>query len=165
VPARNWLGSLTLFSRWEENVIDWIRSSPAEKWRTANIRDLRTDGMEIGLERSLGEKARIGTRYSRFSVDPGAIHYTSKYVLDYARDTWSTSVAFPLPLSFEYQQSLLYKRRADGRDYWILDGRLERHFQRLTASVEFTNLLNTAYQEVLGANMPGRWFVISLRTR
>jgi outer membrane receptor protein involved in Fe transport len=46
-----------------------------------------------------------------------------------------------------------------------MDGRLERDFYRFTAAVDFTNLFNSRYQEVLGVDMPGRWFVLSLRTR
>ncbi len=165
VPAKNWLGSLTLFSRQERNVIDWIRPSPAEKWRTANLRKLRTEGVEIGLERSLGSQAHLATRYSRISTDAGLISFTSKYVLDYARDSWSASASFPIPFALAYGQTLSYKRRVDGRSYWLLDGRLERRFRQFIAAAGFTNLLDSRYQEIVGVDMPGRWFAVSLRTR
>ena len=165
IPAENWLMSATVFSRREQNVIDWIRSSAAEKWRTANIRRLRTSGAEIGLERSFGSRAGIAARYSRISTSAGSIDYTSKYVLDYARDSWSASTFFPIPLSLVYRQTLSYKRRADGRDYVVLDGGLEHRFPKFTAAIEFTNLLNSRYQEVSGVDMPGRWMVLTLRTR
>ena len=165
VPAKDWLGTFTLFSRQEKNVIDWIRYSTTEKWRTANIRELHTVGAEIGLEHSLGSRARIAARYSRISIDPGQIDYTSKYVLDYARDSWSASAFFPMRFAFEYKQTASYKRRADGRSYWVLDGRLERHFHKFTAAFDLTNMLNSEYQEVLGVDMPGRWFALTIRTR
>ncbi len=165
IPARNWLGSITVFSRQEQNVIDWIRATAADKWRTSNIRELHTSGIELGLERSLGSQARLATRYSRISTDAGKIDYTSKYVLDYARDSWTVSAAFSMPFALEYQQSLRYKRRVDGRSYWLLDGRLAHHFRRFTAAVDFTNLLNSRYQEIIGVDMPGRWFTVSLLTR
>lgn len=165
VPARNWMASVTVFARRESNVIDWIRETAAQKWRSSNLRRLRTAGIEIGLEHSLGETAGFSARYSRISANAGSVGFISKYVLDYARDSWSASTYFPIPLSFLYRQTLNYKRRADGRDYCILDSRLERHIGRFTASVDFTNLLNSRYQEVSGVNMPGRWFVVTLRTR
>ena len=126
---------LTLYSRQERNVIDWIRTSAGEKWRTANIRQLLTSGAEISLEHSLGSRARIAARYSRISIDAGNFDFTSKYVLDYARDSWSASASFPMPFAFAYQQTASYKRRADGRSYWLLDGRLERHFRKFTAAI------------------------------
>jgi outer membrane receptor protein involved in Fe transport len=59
----------------------------------------------------------------------------------------------------EYQQTLRYKRRVDGRSYWLLDGGLKRRFLRFTAAVDFTNLFDSRYREVIGVDMPGRWFV------
>jgi outer membrane cobalamin receptor len=165
IPAKEWLGFLTVFSRSDRNVIDWVRASAAEKWRTANIRELHATGVEIGIEHSLGPQARISAKYSRILLDPGEIDFRSKYVLDYARDSWAASTSFPMPFALGYQQTFNYKRRADGRSYWLLDGRLERHFRRFTVGVDFTNLLDIRYQEVIGVDMPGRWFAVSLRTR
>jgi len=165
IPAKNWLGSITVFSRNEQNVIDWIRSTGTDRWRASNIRELHTSGVELGLERSLGSQARLAARYSRISTDAGKIDYTSKYVLDYARDSWTASAAFQIPFALEYQQSLSYKRRVDGRSYWLMDGRLAHHFRKFTAAVDFTNLLNSRYQEIIGVDMPGRWFTVSLLTR
>jgi outer membrane cobalamin receptor len=165
IPAKNWLGSLTLFSRQERNVIDWIRTSAKEKWQASNIRKLHTSGAEISLERSLGSGTRIGVRYSRISIDAGKVDYISKYVLDYARESWSASASVPIPLALKYQQTLSYKRRANGRSYWLLDGRIERPFRHFTAAFDFSNLLNSRYQEVIDVDMPGRWFTVSIRTR
>jgi iron complex outermembrane receptor protein len=165
IPAKNWLGSVTVFARRERNAIDWVRATTAEKWQTVNIRDIRTSGVEVDLEHSLGPNAGMAARYRRISVDAGTVDYISKYVLDYARDSWSASVFFPMPLSLAYRQTLNYKRRSQGKDYWLLDGRLERPFGRVVAGVDFTNLFNSQYQEVAGVDMPGRWIIFTLQTR
>ncbi|NLV30418.1 MAG: TonB-dependent receptor [Acidobacteria bacterium] len=165
IPAADWLGSLTLFSRRETDVIDWVRSTPGEKWRTANIRRLRTGGIEIGLRHALGPHAGLETRYSLIVSDAGSVDYVSKYVLDYARHGWVSAAHFPLPLGLRSRQSLGYKRRADGRGYWILDGAVERVFPHFILGVEGTNLLDNAYQEIRGVDMPGRWLGISVRPR
>jgi outer membrane cobalamin receptor len=165
IPAKSWLGSLTLFSRQERNVIDWVRKSTKEKWQATNIRSLHTTGAEISLERSFRSDTRIGARYSRISIDAGKVDYISKYVLDYARESWSASASVPFPLALKYQQTLSYKRRADGRSYWLLDGRIERPCYHFVASLDFSNLLNSRYQEVIGVDMPGRWFTLTIRTK
>jgi outer membrane cobalamin receptor len=165
IPSRNWLASLTLFDRRERNVIDWIRASASEKWRTANIQKLHTAGLDLGLERSLGSHARLSAHYSYISTDAKSPGFYSKYVLDFARHSGAVSTGFPLPLKMKYQQTLNYKRRANGRDYWLLDNRLERSFPKFAIAADFTNLLNSRYQDVIGVDMPGRWFVVSLRTR
>jgi outer membrane cobalamin receptor len=165
VLANNWMGTITVFSRHESNAIDWIRQSTAEKWQTSNIRKLHAAGIELGIEHSFNSNAGFSARYSRNSADAGHIDYISKYVLDYARDSWSASAYFRMPLALAYRQTMSYKIRADGRSYCLLDNRLERQFQRLVAAVDFSNLLNSQYEEVKGVTMPGRWFVLSLRTR
>jgi len=165
IPANNWMGFLNYFSRRESNVIDWIRSSPEEKWRTFNIRKIRASGVEVGIERSLGTKARVATQYSRISMNAGSFDYQSKYVLDYARDNWTTTASIPIHFGLEYQQTLRYKRRIDGRSYWLLDARLESHFRKFVVAVDCTNLLNSQYQEIVGVDMPGRWFTVTMRTK
>lgn len=165
IPAKSWLSSFTFFSRNERNVIDWIRLPGAAKWQTANIRKLHTDGFEISLERPLGLQSRVETHYSYISTDAGVVNYESKYALDYARHTWASSAHFPLFFSLKYQQTLSYKKRLDGRSYWVLNSGLERPFHKFVAAINFTNLLNNTYEEVRGVVMPGRWFVVTLRTR
>ncbi|MGH9308808.1 MAG: TonB-dependent receptor plug domain-containing protein, partial [Vicinamibacterales bacterium] len=49
--AGGWTGGVTPFLRREHDVIDWIRSNPLEPWRTANIRDVRTHGVELTVAR------------------------------------------------------------------------------------------------------------------
>ncbi len=165
IPAKNWIASLTLFSRHERNVIDWIRSSALEKWHTSNIRRVATRGIEIGTERALSTAAGVAANYSHISMDAGRVDYASKYVLDYVRHSWSAAAHFPMPLGLRCQYRLVYKKRAGGRNYWLLDARLERDFPHFTAVLDFTNLLNSRYQEVSGVDMPGRWFVFTVRTR
>jgi vitamin B12 transporter len=165
IPAKNWLGSITLFSRREQNIIDWIRDSAQDKWRTSNIRKLRTVGAELSLERAVNSRLRLTVRSSIISINAGQVDYISKYVLDYARDSWSATASFRMPLAMEYHQTINYKKRANGRDYWVLDGRLGRRFYRFAAAIEYTNLLDRRYQEISGVDMPGRWFAFSLSTR
>jgi iron complex outermembrane receptor protein len=165
IPADNWLGTITAFTGRERNVIDWIRSSAFEKWRTSNIRKLRRAGFELSLERSFSSKTRLAARYTYISTNADSIDYISKYVLDYARHSWSASASVALPFEIGYKQTLSYRRRSDGRSYWLLDGCLEKRFYGFIAGLDFKNLLDTQYQEIRGVDMPGRWFVVSLRTR
>jgi len=165
VPARGWIASLAVFRRHERNVIDWVRNSPGEKWRTANLRRIKTSGLELGAEREIKQHGRISINYSFISIDAGRVDYSSKYVLDYARHCGSVAASFSLPLALRYQQRLIYKMRSGGRSYWLVDGRLERDFGRFTAAIDGTNLLNTHYQEVVGVDMPGRWLALSVRAR
>lgn len=163
IPRSGWLGSMTLFERRASNVIDWIRSSALEKWRSSNIRSIEAGGLELGLQRSFLSDASFGLHYSYLQNDAGQVDFISQYALDYARHSYGASALVPLPFSLAFNQTASYRRRADGRSYWILDGRLSRRFGFLSADLDITNMLNSRYQEVLGVNMPGRWITLSLR--
>ncbi|MEJ2108778.1 MAG: TonB-dependent receptor [Acidobacteriota bacterium] len=161
-PANNCTGSLIVFVRKEKNVIDWIRESDSERWRTSNIRKLRTLGFELSLERSFGSTVKASGQYSYISSKADSVNYISKYVLDYARHSFALSAAVDLPLGMQFMQTATYRRRSDGRSYWLLDGNLRKRFYKFTAGIEYTNLLDSEYQEIRGVDMPGRWFIASL---
>jgi len=162
-PHNNWMGSATLFSRRERDVIDWVRRSPAEKWKTANIREFHVQGAELTLNRSFASGAHwLRAHYTFIAGDPGPIDYQSKYVLDYARHSWAASATASLPHSLGCSLKMGYRRHADGRSYRVLDGRLARKFGEVELSLDGSNLLNAGYQEVTGVDMPGRWLSMRL---
>jgi len=163
LPSPKWVAKFTAFSRWEESAIDWIRDAPGQRWRTANIRDLQTDGFELGLQRLFRNGTLLQAEYTYLSSQTDSYPWQSKYVLDYARHSLSAFGSYSLPFEFGIAPTVSYKRRNDGRFYWILDGRLTRSFGRLSLYLEASNLLDTRYQEVRGVEMPGRWIRIGMR--
>ncbi|MGH9339473.1 MAG: TonB-dependent receptor plug domain-containing protein [Acidobacteriota bacterium] len=156
-PHPNWTATLNFFSRWEENIIDWVREAPEQKWETTNIRDIQTDGVELGLQRLLAARGLVGAQYTYVYSDPGPVSFLSKYVLDYARHSLAGFGSFHLPAGLVWGHKVDYKRRADGRSYWLLDARLGKSFGRYNLYLECSNLLDTEYQEIRGVDMPGRW--------
>jgi len=57
-----------------------------------------------------------------------------------------------------------YRRKQDGRDWWLLDLRLARALGRFELFVDGRNLLDQRYQEVRGVEMPGRGFAVGVRS-
>ncbi len=159
------LASLTVFSRWDQDLIDWTRARSEDKWTTSNIRRLDTRGIELGWEYRFAPSTTIETHYTYLSSQPGVITYLSKYAMDYARHSWTTAASVPLPFAFRYGQRTDFRRRHDGREYWILDGRVSREFRGWTWHVGCDNFLDSHYQEVLGVDMPGRWCHTGIEVR
>lgn len=163
LPSVRWLAGLGAFSRHQRDAIDWVRSDAAERWHTANIRKLQSDGLEASLRRRLSNFIWIGLQYTFLNVRADELDLQSKYVLQYARHSLATTAAFPLPFGLVAGHHLSYRRRRDGSDYWVADLRLTRPIgphTRLYA--EATNYLNSAYQEIPGVDMPRRWFSLGL---
>jgi iron complex outermembrane receptor protein len=162
--GESWTTGVTIFGRWEDNVIDWVRPSAAVRWRTANIRHLDTHGIETAAQRRLGTAGHLRLQYTWLRSDAPALDQLSKYALDYARQAIAAS------LSQEWRGVRVGaraegKRRVDGRDYWTLDTQVARTLGRAEVFVQAANLFDRHYQEIRGVEMPGRWVKAGVRMK
>ena len=161
--ARGWTASATAFGRWDEDVIDWVRAVPTERWHTTNIRDVDTRGVELGVTRRLGA-ALWAVRYTGLHAEAPTLALLSKYVLDYAPHALSLSGATTWR-RLDLGSHVTYARRADGREYWVADLRVAHPVGRAEVYADVANAFDQAYQEVKGVDMPGRWVKVGLRLR
>jgi iron complex outermembrane receptor protein len=157
VPGPGWTTGLAVFDRRERDTIDFVRPSTLVRWQAANIRRVHTQGVELSADRRIPDIGIISARYTYINASSDPLPLLSKYVLEFARHSLTLSASAGLPAGFEIGQRVDYKRRRDGREYWVVDSRLGRRIGPATIFVEGSNLLDTRYQEVLGVNMPGRW--------
>ncbi len=162
--ARGWSAAATVFGRWEDNVIDWVRASPTDRWVSTNVRDVRSHGIETALHRSLGAHGMASVQYTWQRLSADSLGVLSKYVLDYS--TRSLAVAGAAHAgAWSVGPRLEYKHRVDGRAYWVLDARVGRRFGAWEIFADAANLLDQQYQEITGVAMPGRWAKLGIRRR
>jgi iron complex outermembrane receptor protein len=164
ITTRGWTLSVSPFVRWDQDVIDWIRDSTAERWRTTNVRDVTTSGGEVSATR-LFESALVRMHYAGLHVDAPRLTQLSKYVLEYARHAVGVSTVAPVGGGVRVALNADYRRRVDGQQYWLVGARVSRTLGRLDAFVEGSNLLDETYREVAGVPMPGRWLSVGVRVR
>jgi iron complex outermembrane receptor protein len=154
-----------MFTRQDHDVIDWLRPTTAERWRTYNIRDVDTVGAEFSVRRTWTDGSFVQAGYAVLDVDAAAVTQLSKYVLDYAPRSLVVAGSVALPSSFQLAPRLEVKRRTRSTgesNYGVLDLRVSRRFGIYELRVEGTNLGDAGYQEVLGVAMPGRAATISV---
>ena len=164
MPA-GWQVSGTVFGRLDDEVIDWLRPNTSERWRTYNIRDVDTVGVELSLTRTLAAGAFVQAGYTFLDVTAAKVSQLSKYVLDYAPHGVVVAGAVPLVARVQLAPRFEYRHRTRSTgesDYALLDIRLSRRFGRYDVRVEGTNLANASYQEVAGVAMPGRAATVAL---
>lgn len=164
--AKNdWTFSATPFGRRDDNVIDWVRATTADLWRSTNVRDVTTRGVEVAASRRFdGGLARVA--YTRLDVDAPKLGLLSKYVLEYARDSFATSAAVPIGRTgLTVSANADMRRRLDGQKYTLLGARIAHGSRRATIFVDGSNLLDRQYHEVAGVSMPGRWFTAGITLR
>lgn len=162
--GRSWTVGITAFSRWEDNVIDWVRPSAAVRWRTANIRDVDTSGVETSAQHRFGDGTQVRLQYTWLTSDAPALDGLSKYALDYARSSVAASG------TTDWRQIRLaaraeWKRRVDGREYWTMDTQIARAVRRAELYLQVANMFDRRYQEIRGVDMPGRWVKGGVRVR
>ncbi len=164
VLARGWTLSASPFVRWDRDVIDWVRGSAAERWRTTNLRDVTTTGAEVSAARAFAA-GLLRIHYAGLRVTAPRVAQLSKYVLEYARHSAGISAAAPVGAGFRVAMSTDYRHRVDGQQYWLVGAKVSRVVGRFDAFVEGRNLLNESYREISGVPMPGRWLSAGLRIR
>jgi iron complex outermembrane receptor protein len=159
-----WLVSVSPYRRWDEDVIDWVKAAPADLWRTTNVRDVATTGVEVSVTRRWqGALARAFVTAQ--DVDAPALTLLSKYVLDYATRSAGVSVAAPIAGGVRAAITLDYRRRQDGQSYTLGGLRVSRAVLRAELFVDVANAFDERYTEVAGVAMPGRWVTVGVQIR
>jgi iron complex outermembrane receptor protein len=164
--ARGWAVDATVFGRADRDVIDWLRPTTADRWRTYNIREVASRGIELGARRTFTNGAFVRMQYTGLDLEAETVTQLSKYVLDYAPRSFTAAASIPLPARFHAAPRLEYRRRSRSSgvsDYVLLDARVGRRISRFfDLFVEGTNLFDVTYQEVAGVRMPGAAMTVSL---
>ena len=164
--GRGWVVDATVFGRADRDVIDWLRPTTAERWRTYNIRAIATRGVEAGVRRTFTGGGFVQGHFTGLHLDAAAVDQLSKYVLDYAPRSFTAAASIPLPSRFHVAPRLEYRRRTRSTgttDYVLLDARVGRRLTPLLdLFVEGSNLFDVSYQEVAGVRMPGAAMTVSL---
>ena len=167
--SRGWSLDATVFGRADRDVIDWLRPTSLDRWRTYNIREVASRGVELGARKTFANGAFVQGSYTGLDLDAEAVNQLSKYVLDYAPRSFAAAASIPLPARFHAAPRLEYRRRSRSSgvtDYVLLDARVGRRLSRfLDLFVEGTNLFDVSYQEVAGVRMPGAAMTVSLAFR
>ena len=159
-----WSVSTSVFRRWDQDVIDWVRATPADLWRSTNVRDVTASGVEISVARTWGG-TWVRAYYGGLLVDAPSLALLSKYVLEYARHQSGLSVATPLLAGLRGALTLDYRDRFDGQTYVLGSLRVSRRIGRSDLFVDVRNLFNQHYREVAGVDLPGRWATLGVALR
>ncbi len=154
------------FMRRDRDVIDWLRSTPTDVWRTYNVHRARAVGIEASARRTwdsgaFAQVAYTGTVVSADTLSSlcGTPTCLSKYVLDYAPHVVAGSAVVPVVWGLRLAPRIEIKQRrrnAIDSTYALLDLRIARRLGVHEVRIDGANLGDVAYQEIAGVAMPGR---------
>jgi outer membrane cobalamin receptor len=151
-----WTASASVFQRWDEDVIDFVRPAPGQRFQATNVRDVTATGVEASVSRRWS-RALVRVSYAGLRVDVPTLTMESRYVLEYARHQTGVSIVAPLAAGVRLAVNVDHRARRDGQNYALVGARLSRGFDRFDLFIDGANLLNESYREIAGVIMPGRW--------
>ncbi|HEY1949626.1 MAG TPA: TonB-dependent receptor [Bryobacteraceae bacterium] len=162
LPHR-WRASATVFSRHENNDIDYIRADSSDIWQATNFAKLTFTGVEASLVWSMQNSGRLEIQYTGLHGAEGALNgYQSEYVFNYPTQqavvSWERSSSRGWLARVRLGVTNQYQRNA----YALVDGYLAWTRSPLHPYLRLTNLTNTDYQPVYGVVMPGRAALIGM---
>ena len=163
--TRGWMLGATVFGRFEQNVIDWLRATVADRWRTYNIRDVDSVGVELSATKTLLRGALVQVQYTGLDTRSGPVNQLSKYTFDAVPRALGAGGVMTLPGKLQVAPRIEYRRRARTAatsEYVVVDLRVARGFGRYRVAIEGTNALNSVYQEVVGVDAPPRSLTFTL---
>jgi iron complex outermembrane recepter protein len=156
-PANRLRASVTVFSRHEQDDIDYIRAYANSIWQAMNFARLTFTGVEASLIWSTTTSQKIELQYTGLHGAEAALDgYQSKYVFNYPSQQavigWERFSLHGLIARFRTGITNQYQRNA----YILMDAYLAWTRSPLHPYARLTNVTNTEYQPVYGVVMPGR---------
>ncbi|MFQ6040205.1 MAG: TonB-dependent receptor plug domain-containing protein [Candidatus Poribacteria bacterium] len=155
-------GSLSIFRREGQNLIDWVRTEEIDPWEARNIAVVSTNGVEAELRFEPAKTLEIQLGYALLDSDKETKGFDSKYLLDHLRHQFLAQIKHPLVFRLLSSWKLRYEERPTDEGVFLLDAKIFGRYGKVELFVAGTNLLDVSYTEVGGAPMPGRWLTAGL---
>jgi iron complex outermembrane receptor protein len=153
----------TIFLRNEDQMIDWVRTDPSQKWQAQNITSDNVFGVEYSLRQRINQWLSLDANYTYTDKKIDDQGYLYKYGPNYARHLMNTTLNLDLPFGRQ-EIGFSYKKRP-GRGGWVLlnlglNYALSENSKIFLSS---TNLLDVEYQDIAGIPQSGRYIEAGLR--
>ncbi len=170
-----WQIQIASFYRQGKNIIDWVRISETDKWRSENITTVNAYGFEANISfLPLSEKTKdifqkIQLSYAFNEILKLSGYYYSKYALDILRHKISLTSIHKLKKNIHFSWNILYHERIGtytefptGKEkkykpYLNVDAQLSYTYKLSKFFIQGNNLFNTYYYDFGNIPMPGRW--------
>lgn len=173
-----WQLDATVYKRFGQNVIDWVKEPDSTKWQSQNLTKVNALGSEATLRYTFKNKLikTVALSYSYLQMDKSADNYDSKYALDYLKNKFIVSVDHKIWNKLSAVWKFGYFDRAgtytDRKNqlqkfepYSMLDCRLRWNDQYFDVFGDVNNIFNTVYADYGGLAQPGVNFNIGVRIK
>ena len=165
--------SISGYYRLGNNIIDWIKYSPEEKWQSANITSLNTYGISFSANRQFknGPINFAGIKYSWINSEKKNNEIISLYALDFLRHNFNMFFNHNIIKSLRASWSFSIQKRngsyvdfstgneIDYQTVMLLNLKIIYTMKNLEFSISASNLLNRQYYDIGNVQQPGIWVI------
>jgi iron complex outermembrane receptor protein len=146
----------TLWERRDRDGIDYVRTSLTDPWRAQNFDRLNFTGFEGSLRASFARAQSLRLSYAAMrGVEDSLGALYSKYAFNFPSQ--SATAEYQAALGRLLLRTRMGAEQRIQRDpYAVWDVYFAWSRDRIRPFVQFTNLTDTRYEEILGVAMPGR---------
>ncbi len=160
------------FVRDGQELIDWAKATPEDRWQPQNISDVMMNGFDLSLNLRLGQITgqplvqNLRLAYTFIDADePQNDAAISRYVLENLKHQLVGGLDLRFTQNVYLSANYRYLDRVSLEDYHLLDARLSFRSKQWNVFLQADNLLDTEYRESNLVDMPGRWITTGLSYR
>ena len=160
--TRNFNVKASVFRRNTDNMIDFVKNLPHEKWKAENIISVDIKGAELSAEKHLPSiQTTFHAAYTYLHNNGKYSANFSKYTAENLKHQFIAKMENKLFQNIYNQTIYRYQeRQTTGKSYNLIDEKLSYRRKNSEVYLLISNLTNTHYTEAFGVPMPGRWFHI-----
>ena len=166
---KNYGISLSLFRRKSDDLIDYIKANPDDKWSPQNIKNVITTGIEfdskliLNINNSLNT-INLGYAYINDNYENDIL---SRYSLNSYRHRLILNFDFKLTKSISNYLSYRYGIREiqDGNNKSVIDYKIMMQRDRWKVTLNLNNIFDSKYYETNLVQMPGRNITLGLNIK
>ena len=153
-------GSIALFNRDSNNLIDYVKDKSDDLWEATNIQDLNTIGLEANaslnyMMSGFNQNISLGYTYLDEDLKTSKVNF-SRYSINSLQH--HATATFRTQFLKNFRQSIAYKfaKRTEGtnNDYHVVDVKATFNVWAFEISVIGNNIFNTDYTETNLVPMP-----------
>ena len=162
--------TFTLYNRDASDVIDYVKNVESAPWEAFNIREINTEGYELGLTYNfyvaafLNHSIKIGYSNIKDKLKQTDFNF-SRYALNSLKNHLTTSYSFEIKKNLKSSIVYKYAERNSGEDYSIMDFKVSYTLKNYKLYVTGNNLFDTVYSETNLVEMPGRNVLVGINVK
>ncbi len=182
--------NISAFTRNGKNMIDWGKPASAsvdEKWKTSNINEIQTFGIEFNGNLNLFELIEGQEVLKSFQINYSWLNqdksmpegYNSRYVFDYLKHKFSATLNHKIFSDLSASWTLQYQDRVGGYSEYdintgvdtskeydpfeVVDLKIVWSKPTYRIYAEATNLFDKKYTDIGQLYQPGRWIKVGMQ--